>query len=179
MTIDGSFLILNVSNNRKAGEIVLDLRVLNYFLTVAKEGNITYAADVLHMTQPTLSRQLKDLEEELGVALFVRGSRQVSLTNAGMLFQQRAAELVTLLDKTRRDLAEQENLIGAAVSIGCVESSASAFLTLMLSAFAGVLSPSCFPIHIRCLTNSKSSALPVHFSLKMEMQKNEFFEIFS
>ncbi len=169
MTIDGSFLILNVSNNRKAGEIVLDLRVLNYFLTVAKEGNITHAADVLHMTQPTLSRQLKDLEEELGVALFVRGSRQVYLTDAGMLFQQRAAELVTLLDKTRRDLAEQENLIGAAVSIGCVESSASAFLTLMLSAFAGVLSPSCFPIHIRCFTNSKSSALPVHFSLKMEM----------
>lgn len=147
----------------------MDLRVLNYFLTVAKEGNITHAADVLHMTQPTLSRQLKDLEEELGVALFVRGSRQVYLTDAGMLFQQRAAELVTLLDKTRRDLAEQENLIGAAVSIGCVESSASAFLTLMLSAFAGVLSPSCFPIHIRCFTNSKSSALPVHFSLKMEM----------
>ena len=103
MTIDGSFLILNVSNNRKAGEIVLDLRVLNYFLTVAKEGNITHAADVLHMTQPTLSRQLKDLEEELGVALFVRGSRQVYLTDAGMLFQQRAAELVTLLDKKRRD----------------------------------------------------------------------------
>ena len=101
----------------------MDLRVLNYFLTVAKEGNITHAADVLHMTQPTLSRQLKDLEEELGVALFVRGSRQISLTDAGMLFQQRAAELVTLLDKTRRDLAEQENLIGAAVSIGCVESS--------------------------------------------------------
>jgi len=86
LTIDGSFLILNISNNRKAGEIVLDLRVLNYFLTVAKEGNITHAADVLHMTQPTLSRQLKDLEEELGVALFVRGRRPGSLTGPRKVF---------------------------------------------------------------------------------------------
>lgn len=115
----------------------MDLRVLNYFLTVAKEGNITRAADILHITQPTLSRQLKDLETELGVTLFYRGNRQISLTDAGQLFQQRAVELVTLLDKTRRDLADQQDLVGGTVSIGCVESSVSRFLPQLLSTFAG------------------------------------------
>lgn len=98
----------------------MDLRVLNYFLTVAKEGNITHAADILHITQPTLSRQLKDLEDELGTVLLERGNRKISLTDAGILFQQRAMELVTLLDKTQRDLIDQQNLVGGTVSIGCV-----------------------------------------------------------
>lgn len=110
----------------------MDLRVLNYFLVVAKEGNITRAADILHITQPTLSRQLKDLEEELGAVLFDRGNRRISLTDAGILFQQRAEELVTLLDKTQRDLTDQERT----VSIGCVESSASQMLPELLSGFA-------------------------------------------
>ena len=89
----------------------MDLRVLNYFLTVAKEGNITHAADILHITQPTLSRQLKDLEDELGTVLLERGNRKISLTDAGILFQQRAMELVTLLDKTQRDLIDQTHRI--------------------------------------------------------------------
>jgi DNA-binding transcriptional LysR family regulator len=109
--------------------------VLQYFLAVAKEGNITRAADALHLTQPTLSRQLKELEEELGVVLFDRGNRKISLTDAGVLFQQRAAELVALLDKTRRELSEQEDLLGGVVSIGCVESKASLLLPGLLSAF--------------------------------------------
>ena len=113
----------------------MDLRVLQYFLAVAKEGNITRAADALHLTQPTLSRQLKELEEELGVVLFDRGNRKISLTDAGVLFQQRAAELVALLDKTRRELSEQEDLLGGVVSIGCVESNASLLLPGLLSAF--------------------------------------------
>ena len=109
----------------------MDLRVLQYFLAVAKEGNITRAADALHLTQPTLSRQLK----ELGVVLFDRGNRKISLTDAGVLFQQRAAEPVALLDKTRRELSEQEDLLGGVVSIGCVESKASLLLPGLLSAF--------------------------------------------
>lgn len=113
----------------------MDLRVLNYFLTVAKEGNITHAADILHITQPTLSRQLRDLEEELGTVLLERGNRKISLTDAGVLFQQRATELVTLLDKTQRDLIDQHNLIGGTVSIGCVESSVSKLLPEILSGF--------------------------------------------
>lgn len=114
----------------------MDLRVLNYFLTVAQEGNITRAADILHITQPTLSRQLKDLEDELGVTLFHRGNRQISLTDAGILFQQRASELVTLLEKTQRDLTDQQSLVGGTVSIGCVESSASKLLPKVLASFA-------------------------------------------
>lgn len=114
----------------------MDLRVLNYFLTVAQEGNITRAADLLHITQPTLSRQLRDLEDELGVTLFHRGNRQISLTDAGVLFQQRATDLVTLLEKTQRDLTDQQNLVGGTVSIGCVESSVSKWLPEILSSFA-------------------------------------------
>lgn len=113
----------------------MDLRVLNYFLTVAKEGNITHAADILHITQPTLSRQLKDLEDDLGTVLLERGNRKVSLTDAGILFQQRATELAPLLDKTQRDLVDQQSLVGGTVSIGCVESSDSKMLPEILSGF--------------------------------------------
>ena len=77
----------------------MELRVLHYFLTVAQEGNITRAAYLLHITQPTLSRQLMDLEKELGVLLFQRGKRQVTLTDAGILLQQRAKEITTLVAK--------------------------------------------------------------------------------
>lgn len=113
----------------------MDVRVLRYFLTVAKEGNITKAAEILHITQPTLSRQLMDLEEELGTSLFIRGKRQITLTDSGVLFQQRVKEIVSLLDKTERDLAEHENLIGGVVSIGCVESTASRMLPDILQKF--------------------------------------------
>lgn len=64
----------------------MELRVMKYFLAVAEEGNITKAADRLHLTQPTLSRQLRELEEELGAPLFVRGKRRIALTEAGVLF---------------------------------------------------------------------------------------------
>lgn len=113
----------------------MDLRVLNYFLTIAREGSITKAADILHITQPTLSRQLKDMEDELGVTLFIRGNRQIVLTDAGILFQQRADELVALLEKTRHDLANQRDLVGGIVSIGCVESTASQLLPKILFEF--------------------------------------------
>lgn len=106
----------------------MDIRVLRYFLAVAKEGNITKAAEVLHITQPTLSRQLKDLEEEVGAVLLIRGKRQITLTQSGMLFQQRAKEIVSLLDKTERDLAEQKEDLGGVISIGCVETTASMLL---------------------------------------------------
>ena len=67
----------------------MEIRVLNYFLTVVKEGSITKAADVLHMTQPTLSRQLSAMEEELGVKLFKRGSRKITLTEQGIQLKSR------------------------------------------------------------------------------------------
>jgi len=113
----------------------MDIRVLKYFLAVAREGNITKAADILHVTQPTLSRQLMDLEYELGTELLLRGKRQVILTSSGILFQQRAQEIVTLLDKTQRDIAEHNNVVEGAVSIGSVETTASLLLPDALEAF--------------------------------------------
>lgn len=114
----------------------MDLRVLKYFLAVAKEGNITKAAEVLHVTQPTLSRQLMELEKEMGASLFVRGKRQITLTESGILFQQRVKEITFLFDKTERDLAEQKDLINGVVSIGCVETVASAMMPEMIDHFS-------------------------------------------
>ena len=70
----------------------MELRVLEYFLAVAREQSISAAADFLHLTQPTLSRQLKDLEEEFGKRLFIRGNRKVTLTEDGVYFRKKAAE---------------------------------------------------------------------------------------
>ena len=82
----------------------MELRVLNYFLTVAREENITRAAALLHITQPTLSRQLMQLEEELGVKLFHRSNHSIALTEQGMLLKRRAQELVSLAEKTKHEL---------------------------------------------------------------------------
>lgn len=114
----------------------MDLRLLEYFLAVAKVGNITKAAEQLHVTQPTISRQLTDLEESLGTQLLIRGKRQVTLTDAGVLFQQRAEEILSLMDKTRRDLLDQNDLLGGTVALGCVESCASRMLPEVLGQFS-------------------------------------------
>lgn len=114
----------------------MDIRILKYFLAVAKEGNITRAAESLHITQPTLSRQLMELEEDMGTELFIRGKRQIMLTDSGILFQQRAKEIVQLYDKTRREMAEQNDLLGGTVSIACVESIASNLLPEVLMEFS-------------------------------------------
>ncbi|MEI3147163.1 MAG: LysR family transcriptional regulator [Merdibacter sp.] len=86
----------------------MELRVLRYFLTIAREGSITNAANVLHVTQPTLSRQIHDLEEELGQRLFVRGSRNMSLTAEGMILRKRAEEIISMVDKTRSRISFNE-----------------------------------------------------------------------
>ena len=76
----------------------MDIRVLQYFLAVAREQTISGAAEALHMTQPPLSRQLKEPEEELGKQLFVRGSRKIALTKEGMLLRKRAEEIISLVE---------------------------------------------------------------------------------
>ena len=101
----------------------METRVLRYFLAVAREENISRAAEVLHITQPTLSRQLSQMEEELGVILFERGTRRIRLTDAGVLLRRRAEEIIGLIDKTEKELAEQEALIDGRVTIGCGECS--------------------------------------------------------
>ena len=99
----------------------MEFRILKYFLTVVREENITRAAEVLHITQPTLSRQLSQLEEEVGVKLFERGSRKITLTNEGLLLRRRAEEITELVDKTERELIEQEEMIDGRVVVGCGE----------------------------------------------------------
>ncbi len=113
----------------------LDVRVLRYFLAVAKEGSLKQAAESLHITQPTLSRQIQDLEENLGVSLIVHGRKPVTLTESGILFQQRAKEMVELADKTRREMTERSSMIGGTVSIACVESIVSNLLPSAMHAF--------------------------------------------
>ena len=86
----------------------MEVRVLRYFLAVAREESISGAADSLHLTQPTLSRQLMDLEAELGRKLLIRGSRKVTLTEEGVLLRKRAEEILDLMEKTRSELCETD-----------------------------------------------------------------------
>ena len=106
----------------------MDIRVLQYFLAVAREESITKAAERLHMTQPPLSRQLKDLEEELGKQLFIRGSKKVTLTEDGILLRKRAEELVDLMEKTKEEMASSSENISGDIHIGCGETEAISFL---------------------------------------------------
>ncbi len=82
----------------------MELRVLNYFLMVAKEESISGAANVLHLSQPTLSRQLKDMEFELGKQLFIRGSKKIELTDEGRILKKRAEEIIALVEKTENEI---------------------------------------------------------------------------
>lgn len=100
----------------------MELRHLRYFLAVAREGNVTRAATALHVTQPTLSRQLADLERELGRELLVRESRGVTLTDDGMLLRKRAEEIVALADRTEREMLTDDSQVEGDVWVGSGES---------------------------------------------------------
>ena len=113
----------------------MELRVLRYFLAVAREENITKAAALLHVTQPTLSRQLMQLEDELGVKLFRRSQYRVVLTDDGMLLRRRAQEIVELADKAERELQHTEAELTGEIAIGCGESVGMTFLSEHLREF--------------------------------------------
>ena len=97
----------------------MELRVLNYFLAIAREESFTKAAQQLHITQPTLSRQLAALEEELGVNLFARSGRNITLTEEGILFKRRALEILELEERTLDELKGCEGIVEGTVTIGC------------------------------------------------------------
>ena len=99
----------------------MDIRVLEYYLIVAREESITKAAAILHVTQPTLSRQLMQLEEELQVKLLNRTSHSVVLTEDGLLFKRRAQEIVALSEKTKRDFIRGNRELSGEIGIGCGE----------------------------------------------------------
>lgn len=114
---------------------MIETRLLYYFLTVAKEQNITNAAKALHITQPTLSRQMALLEEEIGAKLFLRGSRRLTLTNEGLLLRRRAEEILELVEKTEEEIAAKEEQIEGTISIGCGELSSVKLLTEIIADF--------------------------------------------
>lgn len=100
---------------------IMELRVLKYFLMVAKEESISGAANALHLSQPTLSRQLKDMEEELGKQLFIRGSKKIELTDKGRILKKRAEEIVSLIEKTENEISVSDTHIAGDVFIGAGE----------------------------------------------------------
>lgn len=110
----------------------MDIRVLRYFIAVAKEENISAAAKQLHLSQPTLSRQLKDLEVELGTTLFQRGNRKITLTEQGMFLLSKAREIVELVDKTEANFHHEE-VIGGEIYIGGGETRAMHFIAKALA----------------------------------------------
>ena len=107
----------------------MELRVLQYFLAVAREQNVSRAAESLHLSQPTLSRQLRDMEEELGKQLFIRGSRRITLTDEGMILRKRAEEILDLVKKTETEIAVTDSSISGDVYIGAGETEGVHFLT--------------------------------------------------
>ena len=113
----------------------MELRVLKYFLTVAREENITKAAQILHITQPTLSRQLIQLEEELGVKLLKRSGHHVYLTDDGLLLKRRAQEITELAEKTVDDFLHRDSEIAGEIAIGSGEYEASRVLTDLMAEF--------------------------------------------
>ena len=113
----------------------MEIRVLKYFLTVVREESITKASEVLHITQPTLSRQLAQMEEELGVKLIDRGTRKIRLTNDGMLLRRRAEEIIQLVDKTEQELLGQNEQVEGKITIGCGEIAAVQILSDLIKSF--------------------------------------------
>lgn len=104
---------------------MIETRLLQYFLAVAEEQSITRAANYLHITQPTLSKQMMDLEEQLGKQLFLRGRKKITLTEDGLYLRGRAQEIISLMEKTENDFRENEQNISGNIHIGCGEHQSS------------------------------------------------------
>ena len=113
----------------------MELRVLRYFLTVADEGNITRAADILHVTQPTMSRQMMELEDEMGTPLLIRGKRSVTLTDEGFLFRQQAETIVELADKLEHTFTDRKDIICGTIRIGATEALGGRTLAVYMKEF--------------------------------------------
>lgn len=113
----------------------MEVRLLQYFLTIAEEENITKAAEKLNMSQPPLSRQLKQFENELGVVLFERGKRKMQLTEAGYFLKNRGKEILELIEKTKDQLRERCDGTSGTISIGTIETSGASILPLLISQF--------------------------------------------
>ena len=114
----------------------MELRTLRYFLAAAEEENITRAADILHVTQPTLSRQIMDLEKELGATLMLRGKNDLTLTDDGIFFRQRAEEIVELADRLEQAFVERNADISGLITIGASEAVGSRLFAKLIKQFS-------------------------------------------
>lgn len=112
----------------------MEIRVLQYFLAIAREESISGAAEYLHITQPTLSRQMKDLEDEFGKQLFIRGNRKITLTDDGMLLRKRAEEIINLVDKTQIEMNSSDNQLNGDIYIGGGETEGLHLITKIIKA---------------------------------------------
>ena len=133
----------------------MELRTLRYFLAAAQEENITKAADILHVTQPTLSRQMMDLERELGVTLMLRGKNGLTLTDDGIFFRQRAQEIVELADRLEKSFVERQNNISGMVVIGASETVGSQTLARLIKEFSGKYPAVQFTLYNETVDNIK------------------------
>lgn len=113
----------------------MEIRMLRYFLEIAREENMTRAAERLHVSQPSLSKQMKELEQELGKKLFRRGSASIHLTDEGMLLRKRAEDILTMVDKTTEEFKALDEVTGGDVYIGCAESSQVQYLAEVIHKF--------------------------------------------
>ena len=128
-------MLLERNFRNTKGRYIVEIRVLRYFLVVAREGSITGASKVLHISQPALCKQLKDLENELGTRLYVRTNYRIRLTEAGRLLRRRSEDILSLTDKTLDEFRTWNDLTGGDIRLGCAESCHIRFLTDALKAF--------------------------------------------
>ena len=113
----------------------MDVKTLKYFLTVAREGTITKAAETLCIAQPPLSRSMQLLEEELGVTLFIRGKRRIRLTEEGLFLKQQAEEIITLVEKTQNQLGKIKNSTHGTIALGVTETCGASILSGLIGDF--------------------------------------------
>lgn len=108
---------------------MIETRLLYYFLAIAREQSITKAAETLHVTQPTLSKQMMELEAQLGKQLLIRGKKKITLTEEGAFLRAQAQEMINLMEKTESAFKADEEIIGGDIYIGCGETPAMEFIT--------------------------------------------------
>jgi len=113
----------------------MEIRILRYFLEIAREENMTRAAEKLHISQPSLSKEIKKLEDELGHSLFVRTNKSMHLTDEGMLLRRRAEDILDLTDKTVEKFSRLDSITGGEIRIGCAESFLIKYLARSIKAF--------------------------------------------
>lgn len=128
----------------------MEIRLLRYFIAIANEESISRAAEVLHVTQPTLSRQMSEFEEELGEKLLIRGNRKVTLTDKGVLMYERAREIIELADKAKREIKESNEIINGTIVIGSGVALATTILSRLVKEFREL-----YPlVHIELITGT-------------------------